>query len=231
MFDAPTLYTPGDNEWTDCHRASAGGFDPQERLNYIRSLYFADPSLSFGSKPETIAHQASDGYPENARILYQDVLFVTAHVVGSNNNLEARDLGATKEFFERDFANIEWLRSSFDVATKNSAEAMVVAIHANMFEFGFGPSWNAETWFPHSGFVNFGTVLREEAAAFERPVLLVYGDSHVFRQSRPFPTLAPNIMALEVPGAVQMHAVEVGVDIDLPGVFTVNLLRNPALEK
>ena len=36
-FDAPTLYTPGDNEWTDCHRQSAGGHDPRERLAHIRA--------------------------------------------------------------------------------------------------------------------------------------------------------------------------------------------------
>ena len=28
----PVVYTPGDNEWTDCHRASAGGYLPTERL-------------------------------------------------------------------------------------------------------------------------------------------------------------------------------------------------------
>ena len=28
----PVVYTPGDNEWTDCHRAAAGGYDPLERL-------------------------------------------------------------------------------------------------------------------------------------------------------------------------------------------------------
>src|SRR5262245_15053804 len=30
-FDGPLVYTPGDNEWTDCHRANNGGFDPLER--------------------------------------------------------------------------------------------------------------------------------------------------------------------------------------------------------
>src|SRR5262245_39572619 len=28
----PLVYIPGDNEWTDCHRASNGGYDPEERL-------------------------------------------------------------------------------------------------------------------------------------------------------------------------------------------------------
>jgi hypothetical protein len=31
-FDRPLIYTPGDNEWTDCHRLNAGAYDPVERL-------------------------------------------------------------------------------------------------------------------------------------------------------------------------------------------------------
>lgn len=34
-FDAfahPFVFVPGDNEWTDCHRANNGGYDPLERL-------------------------------------------------------------------------------------------------------------------------------------------------------------------------------------------------------
>src|SRR3954454_14061783 len=35
-FADPFTYTPGDNEWTDCHRANNGGYLPTERLNAIR---------------------------------------------------------------------------------------------------------------------------------------------------------------------------------------------------
>lgn len=30
----PFVYTPGDNDWTDCHNAKAGGYVPEERLEY-----------------------------------------------------------------------------------------------------------------------------------------------------------------------------------------------------
>ena len=36
------VYTPGDNEWTDCRRASNGGMDPLERLAKLRQVFFAD---------------------------------------------------------------------------------------------------------------------------------------------------------------------------------------------
>src|SRR3712207_208337 len=35
-FDDPLVYTPGDNEWTDCHRTNNGGYNPLERLDTIR---------------------------------------------------------------------------------------------------------------------------------------------------------------------------------------------------
>src|SRR3712207_4479824 len=30
-FADPLVYTPGDNEWTDCHRPNNGGYNPLER--------------------------------------------------------------------------------------------------------------------------------------------------------------------------------------------------------
>lgn len=36
----PLIYVPGDNEWTDCHRRSNGSYDPLERLDKLRALFF-----------------------------------------------------------------------------------------------------------------------------------------------------------------------------------------------
>jgi hypothetical protein len=147
--------------------------------------------------------------------------------VGSNNNFEIRDPAAVAEFFTRNAADIAWLEESFAAAA--GSQALVLAIQADMFEF----DWNAfgdETWLRHSGFQGFGSRLIELAAAYGRPVLLVYGDSHVFRQSRPFPQSAPNLLALEVPGEDDMHAVEITVDTATSGVFSAALVVNPALK-
>ena len=43
LFNAasrPFIYTPGDNEWSDCDQRLAGGFDPVERLNKLRQIFF-----------------------------------------------------------------------------------------------------------------------------------------------------------------------------------------------
>ncbi len=39
-LNAPTLYALGDNEWTDCHRANNGAYDPLERLDFLRATFF-----------------------------------------------------------------------------------------------------------------------------------------------------------------------------------------------
>lgn len=228
-FTAPVLYTPGDNEWTDCHRKNAGGFDPIERLGYIRQNYFANPDRSFGVAKAAVTSQAAAGYPENVRMMMNEVMFVTTHVIGSNNNFEIRDIAAVQEFMARDANNLAWLTESFATASRIDAKALVLAVHADMFQDGFSPPWAPETWMGHSGLAKFGPALIKEAAAFAKPVLLIYGDSHIFRQMRPFPKGAPNVMALEVPGATDMHAVEVTIDPATSGVFAVALVRNPAL--
>jgi len=225
---APLLYTPGDNEWTDCHRDRAGGFDPRERLAHIRATYFAEPGQSLGATPVPLTHQAEAGYPENARAMLGDVMVVTAHVVGSNNGFEPRDAATAQEALDRDAANRAWLTESFAAARAEAAGALILAIHADMFEFGFGPRWNAEAFLGHSGFARFGNVLIDEANRFGRPVLLVFGDSHRFDMFRPFPKRAPGIMALETFGAAHMHAVEVTVDPAAGYPFAVRPLLNPA---
>ena len=37
------IFVPGDNDWTDCDRASNGGYNSLERLDYERSVFFNTP--------------------------------------------------------------------------------------------------------------------------------------------------------------------------------------------
>ena len=225
-FDSALIYTPGDNEWTDCYRQ---GMTPINRLKYIRETYFKT-SKSLGKSPITLERQSdlikeASKFVENARFMKNDIMFMTAHVVGSNNNFEIRDLEAVKEFFERDKANILWLKDSLRKAIKTKAKAVVVAIHADMFEFGY--IQKKEKFIRHSGFKRFAQNLIAEANKFKRPVLLVFGDSHQFRVFRPFPKSAGNIVALEVFGKKHMHAVEILVDPEDAFPFSIRPVFNP----
>jgi len=57
-FADPLVYTPGDNEWTDCHRANNGGYDPLERLGAIRSLFFPNPGRTLGGAKKDVLTQS-----------------------------------------------------------------------------------------------------------------------------------------------------------------------------
>ena len=234
-FASAVIYTPGDNEWTDCHRPQAGGFDPLDRLQFIRAHYFPT-AWSLGRHPIRLERQADvmwgfESFVENGRFRYGDVWVVTAHVVGSNNNFQAhldvRDQHTTQEFFARDKANRVWLADSFDKATSTNTEAVVVAIQADMFREGFDPE--QETFARDSGFKGFGETLIMQAASFKRPVLLIFGDSHEFRIFHPFPRSADNLTAVEVYGGEHMHAVEITVAPDAAAAFTFRPVQNPAL--
>ena len=48
-LEAPAMFTPGDNDWTDCDRPSNGGYQSLERLDHERQIFFATP-FSLGQR-------------------------------------------------------------------------------------------------------------------------------------------------------------------------------------
>src|SRR5687768_4903124 len=92
----PFIYTPGDNEWTDCRSARRGGHDPRERLALIRRTFFAD-RFSLGRRRIELLQQREcaeargaeclcPALPENRFWYRAGVRFVTLNVSGSENN-------------------------------------------------------------------------------------------------------------------------------------------------
>ena len=229
MFEAAVVYTPGDNEWTDCHRANNGAYDPQERLQALRQRFFTT-GQSLGKLPlplqnQSTLHPAHAKFIENQRWLYQQVLFVTLHIVGSNNNFEVRDPSAVAEFFERDKANVAWIRDAFAFAQQSSAKALVFSMQADVFE----SKSNWEDFPGHSGFrTSIGDTLLPLAAGSAIPVLLIHGDSHIFRFDQPFSLhkkRLQNLTRLIVPGASDVRAVHVTVDVGQQMPFAVRLIE------
>lgn len=218
---APVLYTPGDNEWTDCHRAEVGDFDPLERLSYIRATYFRD-DRTLGRTRLAAQTQRSEGYPENRWLMVDNVGFITVHVVGSHNNFSRDDLDATREFMARNAANVRWLEQSF--AALSDAEAIVVALHADMF---FETDGFRNGWLDHSPFYDMGVTLGQQSSAFEKPVLLLYGDSHQFKSFQPFPKHRPFLHAMEVYGFPDIKAIEIAVDPNARRPFRVSRVISP----
>ena len=64
-FQDPLVYTPGDNEWTDCHVAikNNGLYLPTERLDKVRSLFFPVIGQTLGVNAVQVTSQAQVDRP------------------------------------------------------------------------------------------------------------------------------------------------------------------------
>jgi len=198
-FQDPLVYTPGDNEWTDCHQylKSNGLNTPTERLQAIRKLFFPVPGQTLGQNPRHVATQASDpansDYVENVAWTQGNVVFAVVNIQGSNNDLApwfldpATDMPANyldyptqaDEFSARATADSTWVAQAFARATQTKARGVVLAFQADMWD-------PAEPTL--SGFDQLVEQIGTLAASFGRPVLLLEGDSHVWRVDAPFTT-------------------------------------------
>lgn len=197
---APAMFTPGDNDWTDCDRPNNGGFNSRERLDRERQIFFATP-YSMGQRrmrqevqTEALCLGVSGLVPcvENRRWTVGGVTYVTLNVPGSCNNLCDTAPDAA-EFAARNAANIKWMKASFAVATQRKSAAVMIIAQAN-------PGWDAsdasrapvrnpvtlaEPTAATDGYRDYLLALREHVIALRKPVAYVHGDSHYYRIDKP----------------------------------------------
>ena len=170
----PLVLLPGDNDWTDCHRPSAGAYEPLERLDALRALAFgtAGALARDDAARASLRLERQPGTPENVRWRVGDVHFVGLHVAGSADGRRGgpADRAASEA---RRRAVLAWLSAARDDALRARAGSLVVAFHANP---GFAR--------PPPAYADFVDALRDTAEAFAAPILLLHGDTHVFRADR-----------------------------------------------
>ena len=212
-FSRPLVYTPGDNEWTDCNRQAAGEYDPLERLALLRKMFFND-AQSFGQKKIPLSSQAEKPefarYVENVAWEYRGIQFATVHLVGSNNNFRGTD---NTEFIGREKANLAWLDDIY--ARASDKAGLVMFTQADMF-------YN-RTISP--AFQKIIDKLSELSRQYGKPVLWVNGDSHRFIVDKPLlnpdkRTTILNFTRLQVFGDADMASVRVRVDPKSKELFT-----------
>lgn len=220
MIDAGVVFTPGDNDWTDCWGRRMGRYDPLERLDAVRRIFFPRPGWSLGGRPIAVVSQSDDPrwreFVENQRWTGDRVTFATVHLVGSRNGLERHPgWGAPneREAARRTEASVAWLRDAFEQARADSARAVVVAMHAE-------PNLDAPADDPYRAVYRpFFAALATEARAYGGPVLLIHGDSHAYRVDRPLvDSMAgdpvPNVTRLITMGSPDLGWVRVTLDAD-----------------
>jgi hypothetical protein len=122
---------------------------PMNELASVRSLFFAKPGHSLGMKEMIVSTQAKKfdpAYPDDAQfvenVMWEDsrIGFVTLNISGSNNDTvpwsgSFADPGAQmQEVFERNGANMRWLKAAFSKAKNDHAKAIVIAVQADMWD-------------------------------------------------------------------------------------------------
>jgi hypothetical protein len=225
----PLVFTPGDNEWADCHKSkqyggaynsslnaieyfitstvksttgtffSYFGGDPIKNLDLVRSLFFADSTLT---KSIDIHSQATEyntaftpdaKYKENVWFMKSGVLVVTMNIPGGSNNDNDIWYGAPTmtdaqktEITERSAANIRWLNSAFVKAKDKGAVGVLIQVQGDMWDID-GASGVSHL----SEYKQFVDVIASNALTFGKPVLLFNGDSHKFRFDNPLKSGQP----------------------------------------
>jgi len=239
------LYSVGDNEWTDCHRANDGSYNPIERLSYIRKIFFSKPTTQ-GNNALSVERQGKLGqaYSENSRFVKNSVMFVALHIPGSNNNFvstpslcsrystrtqEDCDL-QTKEYVARNAKNLQWLQSSFAKAKKEKLAGIVINIQAdpyfafkmsggrykNDFLVSLDPTIN--------GYADFFHELIKQTDSFHGQVLLNHSDSHYFKLDKAMldksGAIISNFTRVENFGGIEQSWIEMTVNPNSKNVFS-----------
>jgi len=226
-FEKPFIYTPGDNEWTDCHREKAGMYSPLERLAKLREIFFPEPGYTTGGKIMRVTTQAENPdyaeFPENVYWMKGNVIFATMYIVGSKNatkDFPGRTYADDEEVVRRTNASIAWMRTVFDIAEKRNSPGVFFLIQAN-------PRFEAKTGSgDRKGFNEILNTLEREVIKYGKPVLFAHGDSHYFRFDKPLKSRISgrrieNFTRLETFGSRDVHWVRVVVQPGDPEVFHV----------
>src|SRR5262249_17508965 len=145
---------------------------------------------TIGGRSKAVLTQASDpaysAYVENVIWMESRSVVVTLNVPGSNDDnvvtnpwtgAWAGDPDQTAEEAARDARNHAWLANAFSIAKDNQAQGVVILLQADMWD-GTHDQLNAYDTLVQS--------IGNAALDFGKPVLLIVGDSHVFKVDNPW---------------------------------------------
>lgn len=215
----PLIYTPGDNEWTDCRlsngdpletaRAWSDPLGPGGRLRWVREhAFMVDRTLGRRTLPVQRQGRTTDDalapeprLPENLRWQVAGIQFCTLHIIGGDNGLDGVAERARRSPFgqlayddwaARQQANARWLFETIEQAEQQNAAALAIAIHANL-RFGRGAD---------DGYSRMRELIAQAANRFRRPMLLLHGDTHLYRIGRPLAAQGlPHLLQVECFGS------------------------------
>jgi hypothetical protein len=233
-FEHPLVFTPGDNEWVDCHRTNNGAYNPLERLDKLREVFFDQPGKTLGATMP-VKTQEDLGLPENVRFTQNRVAFSVLNIQGSNNSLQPwTGLGETAATPEQ-LAEVEYrtdaalaqLRETFADAGRRNDRAVVLMLQADMFDPSLLTAAAAKPEIM-SGFREIVAAIVKETNSFDRPVYLINGDSHVFAENRPLAEGSPWLAIYGQPAADDLQRITVDGAADATNYVRFSVAGNSA---
>jgi hypothetical protein len=201
-FRQPLVYTPGDNEWSDCTKpkelpGSDFSADPQmplTQLGAVRSIFFAHPGETLGQNPMQVISQANafdPAYPDDAQyvenVMWEQskTVFVTVNVPGgSNNDIDpwfsqaSPNPAQPAEMARRTAADVRWLDAAFAKAEADNAHSVVIVGQSDMWDTSDAASHQ-------TNYEPIIATIASDASSYGKPVLYLNGDSHVYRSDNP----------------------------------------------
>jgi len=215
----PLVYTPGDNEWSDCQKSKQGGGvknsageyvayaagHPVANLALVRAMFFSEPGETLGREKHVTsqaqafdpAHPSDAEYVENVMFEQSQVMFVTVNIPGgSNNDDDQWNTGA--------FGTVRSAPQIQEVAQRTAADLRWLdAAFARAQARGDkavvimeqADMWDLDGTGPSLAHIaNYEPFIAKIAAltkSFGKPVLLLDGDSHHYRSDNPLMDNAP----------------------------------------
>jgi hypothetical protein len=157
---APAIFTPGDNDWTDCDRKSllGDGRNSLQELDNERQRFFSTPYTlgqttflqevqstptckGFGTANANSGPNSDVTKPqtatytdvacvENRRWIVNRVMYATINIQGSCNNL-CDDYPDSVEYTARNAAGIQWMKDTFATALAQNCVAIMFITQAD----------------------------------------------------------------------------------------------------
>lgn len=182
LWPHKVLYTPGDNDWTDCDRPSMRPrFNELERLDFLREHFFSGNGSALSSGLKGLERQPKS--IENALWQAQGLAFATINIPGTNNGRNDITVGSKEVILQaaerRDNMNMLWLDRLFST----NAEAMVISFQADIYQPStkkYPYACNKDNSQRCDGYFKIRQYIENKAAATDKPVLLIHGDTDAY---------------------------------------------------
>jgi len=182
VYPGKVIYTPGDNDWTDCDRSSLPyNFDELERLDYLVKLMYQTPPL-LTNNLEAITSQ--EPQIENKLWINNRLAMSTIHLVGTSNGRahieKSQQKNAIAKADTRDTLNLIWLKN-IENKTKDF-DALIIGFQADIYQKSVitSKACNDSSSKSCDAFAIYRQAFKDLASRIKKPVLISHGDTGEF---------------------------------------------------